>query len=269
MLEGHGPDIGGIVLHHRDGETITDREQREVILLAERGDISITWSRYAPGERGPDPHIHREHADTFYVLDGEMTFTLGAESKRVVVPPGGFVAVPPNLVHSFVNEGAADLRFLNFHAPDGGFAAYMRARRDGVKAGFDSFDPPADGGLPAGGAIVSGPGEGERLVSGNRDTLLKGHLPVLSFGEWILGGPLDGPELHQHDAGVDSFYVLEGELEITIEDSVQAAGPGTLASIPRGVRHTFAYRGPGGARLLNLHTPDGGFADFLRRISAG
>jgi quercetin dioxygenase-like cupin family protein len=267
VLERPESGIDDVVLHYRDGETITGREQRDVILLADQDDISITWSRYAPGERGPDPHVHREHADSFYVLDGEMTFALGPSGKRAAVQGGGFVAVPPNLIHSFVNEGSADVRFLNFHTPDGGFAAYMRGRRDGEDLGFDSFDPPDDGGRPAQDAIVSGPGEGERLVSGNRDTLLKGDLPALSFGEWTLDGPLDGPDVHKHDAGVDSFYVLQGELEITIEDAVQAVGPGTIASIPRGVRHTFAYRGSGGARLLNLHAPDGGFADFLRRIS--
>ena len=37
-----------------------------------------------------------------------------------------------------------ELRYLNFHAPGGGFADYLR----GVSAGFDSEDPPADGGRP-------------------------------------------------------------------------------------------------------------------------
>jgi len=72
---------------------------------------------------------------------------------------------------------------------------------------------------------------------------------------------------HRHDRRVDSFYVLEGELDLTIERSRHAAGPDTLASVPRGVRHTFAHSGPGKARVLNVHAPDGGFADFLRRAS--
>ena len=37
------------------------------------------------------------------------------------VPAGGFVAAPPNVAHSFANEGAAEARFLNLHAPDTGF----------------------------------------------------------------------------------------------------------------------------------------------------
>jgi len=140
------------------GETITEREAREVILLVARDELSVTWSRYGPGERGPDPHVHREHTDSFYVLEGELAFTLGPEREQVTAPAGCFVAVPPNLVHSFVNDGGTDARFLNVHTPDGGFAAFMRGRRDGRDVSFDSFDPPADGGRPAAEATVGRPG---------------------------------------------------------------------------------------------------------------
>lgn len=257
----------GIVVAPGDGETITALQRRDVTLLTDLEEISITWSRYAAGEVGPDPHVHREHTDAWYVLEGDLTFALGPGAERTRVGPGSFVAVPPNLIHSFANEGDREARFLNFHTPDGGFAAYMRGRRDGLDTTFDSFDPPADGGLGAGDAVISGPGEGERLVSGNRTLLLKGPLVDLCFAEFTIQGQFDGPGLHRHDAEVDSFYVLEGELELTVEDSIRPAVPGTLASVPRGVRHTFAHGGAGGVRFLNVHAPDAGFAAFLRRVS--
>jgi quercetin dioxygenase-like cupin family protein len=260
--EGHG-----VVVGPGEGETITQREHRDLVILAERDDITITRMRYGPGERGPDLHVHREHTDAFYVVGGELTFVLGREADRIRVTAGSFVAAPPNVAHSFFNEADADAHFLNFHTPDQGFAEYLRGQRDGEKVPFDSFDPPADGGRPAAQAIVTGPGEGERLVQGNRVVFLKGVLPELCFAEWVLDGPFDGPDLHSHDHQVDSFYVLEGELDLTIEDSVLAAGPEMLASVPRGVRHTFNHSRPGTARVLNVHAPDGGFADFLRRIS--
>ncbi len=200
--------VDDVLLHPGDGETITDRERREVVLLAGLQDISITRSRYGPGERGPDPHVHREHTDAFFILDGVLNFALGPEGERSSVPAGGFVAVPPNVTHSFRNDGDGDARFLNFHAPDGGFAAYMRAARDGREAGFDSFDPPPDGGLVASEAIVRGPGEGERLVSRNRVIFLKSDLPDLCFSEFIIDGPFTGPDVHHHERQVDSFYVL-------------------------------------------------------------
>ena len=217
------------------------------------------------GEAGPDPHVHREHTDAFYVLEGDTKLHGGPGAERMTVGAGGFVAVPPNVVHSFLNDSTADATWLNLHAPDTGFADYLRGARDGVDTGFDSFDPPADGGLPATGVIVTGPGEGERPESGTLVVTLKGVLPELCFVEWALDGPFDGPDLHHRDEQVDAYYVLEGELELTIDGSVHTIGPDTLASVPRGARHTFAHRGDGAARVLNVHAPDGGFADFLRR----
>ena len=61
--------------------------------------------------------------------------------------------------------------------------------------------------------------------------------------------------------------VLEGEIEFTVEGSAHAAGPGTLASIPRNVDHTFRHAHHGRARMLNIHAPNAGFADFLRRTA--
>jgi hypothetical protein len=40
---------GGVGLRIGDGEPITRKERREVVLLAARPEISITWSRYAAG----------------------------------------------------------------------------------------------------------------------------------------------------------------------------------------------------------------------------
>ena len=261
------PNAHHVIVEPGEGETITRRERRDLVILAERDDITITRMRYGPGERGPDPHVHHEHTDAFYLIEGELTFVLGREADRIPVTAGTFVAAPPDVVHTFFNEGSADAHFLNFHTPDKGFADYLRGQRDGEKVPFDSFDAPADGGRPVAEAVVTGPGEGERLVSGNRVVFLKGDLPDLCFAEWVLDGPFDGPQVHHHDHQVDSFYVLEGELDMTVDDSVHAVGPDTLASVPRGVGHTFKHRQPGTARVLNVHAPDGGFADFLRRIT--
>jgi quercetin dioxygenase-like cupin family protein len=151
-----------------DGETITAREGRNLVILAERRAVTITWTHYAAGESGPGLHVHREHTDAFYVLDGELTFFVGPEGAgKVRLAAGGFVAAPPNVVHTYVNDSGADARWLNLHAPDTGFADYLRALRDGRPTAFDQFDPPADGGRPASDAIVIRPGDFERAVIGD------------------------------------------------------------------------------------------------------
>jgi hypothetical protein len=60
-------------------------------------------------------------------------------------------------VHTFVNASDAAATWLNFHAPDNGFAAYLRAARNGDQKAWDSFDPPADGGRPAADVVVRQP----------------------------------------------------------------------------------------------------------------
>jgi quercetin dioxygenase-like cupin family protein len=191
--DGDKPMNAGPLLRREEGETITARAERDVNLLAGDDALSITWSRYAGGERGPDLHVHREHTDAFYVLEGELTFGLGPAGDPLRMTAGGFVAVPPGIVHSFANESGTDAAWLNFHAPDKGFAAYLRAARDGRDAAFDSFDPPAGGGGPVGSAVVSGPGDGEHVTVGGAAVRVKCRLPELTVVEWPMApGPRPG-----------------------------------------------------------------------------
>jgi quercetin dioxygenase-like cupin family protein len=149
-----------------EGETISDRDARNVVILHAGDAVTVTWSRYSGGERGPELHLHREHTDAFYVLTGALRFALGPRGERVArAPAGTLVSAPPGVAHSFMNAETSDTTWLNVHTPDAGFAAYMRGARDGHALPFDSFDVPAetrgDGGLPAAEAVVVAPGAGE------------------------------------------------------------------------------------------------------------
>ena len=157
------------LLRLEDAETITASEHREILVLVEAPEVTVTWSRYGAGQRGPDPHVHREHVDAFYVLQGELTFLVGPDQERRLVGPGGMVAVPANVVHAFANESDADAAWLNMHAPDTGFAHYLRDLREGRRPHFDQFDPPDDGGRPPAEVVVT---DGASLV-----------LPELSIAE--------------------------------------------------------------------------------------
>jgi quercetin dioxygenase-like cupin family protein len=114
------------------------------------------------------------------------------------------------------------------------------------------------------GVIVSGPGEGERFDRGDRVITLKAELGQLSVNE-IEFEPAFSVPPHRHEDHVDAFFVLEGEVEFTLESGVVTAGPGTLVAAPPGTLHGFGTRGPGRARVLNLHAPDAGFAESVRR----
>jgi quercetin dioxygenase-like cupin family protein len=137
-------------------ELIADTPRRRVELLCDDPAVNATVSRFAAGERGADLHVHREHTDFFYVLEGELTVLLGPEGERVRVRPGTLARVPPNVIHGFMNAGDGVLRYLNLHAPGMRFADYLRGARDGVPFAYDQFPPPADGGRPITDAVIGG-----------------------------------------------------------------------------------------------------------------
>jgi quercetin dioxygenase-like cupin family protein len=64
-----------------------------------------------------EAHVHDGEDDAFYILEGEMTFTV--EGEDVKAPPGTFVLVPPGVRHGFRNDGDTAVRMLNIHAPAG------------------------------------------------------------------------------------------------------------------------------------------------------
>jgi mannose-6-phosphate isomerase-like protein (cupin superfamily) len=70
-----------------------------------------------PRREGPEPHVHEDEDDSFYVLEGELTFLV--EDEEVVAGPGTFVLVPPGVPHTFASRGEAVARFINVHAPAG------------------------------------------------------------------------------------------------------------------------------------------------------
>jgi mannose-6-phosphate isomerase-like protein (cupin superfamily) len=135
-------------------ETILQREKREIAILVAREEVTINHARYSAGEQVAGPHVHHEHTDAFYVLEGELTFEIGREPETITVSSGGFVAVPPGVAHSLRNDSDHPARWLTIHAPEAGFAAFMRGVRDGVEVEWDISAVPAEGGLSASEAIV-------------------------------------------------------------------------------------------------------------------
>ena len=82
----------------------------------------------------------------------------------------------------------------------------------------------------------------------------------IDFDETLVVDP------HTHPDHTDSFLVLEGQVEFTAGDETVVLGPGGFISSPPGARHGFRSAG-GRARVLNLHTPSGGFTDDIRRTT--
>ena len=69
-----------------------------------------------PGRR-LEAHAHRGEDDSFYILEGVMTFEV--DGRDVVAPPGTWIMVPPGVMHGFRNDGDVPVRMFNVHAPAG------------------------------------------------------------------------------------------------------------------------------------------------------
>jgi quercetin dioxygenase-like cupin family protein len=252
--------VDGVVLKPGEGESLFGGR---IVLKATFDQLCITESLFPDARDGAEPHYHRQHADSFYVLEGGLAVLVHDKEKQL--DPGAFVCAPPDVVHGFRSTSRA--RFLNFHTPDGGFAENLRARNRREPGGFDSIDAPPGSGKPPLEAVFHRPGDGERLNGKQRVATIKAGREELSLIEFELEPGFEGPDPHSHDDHIDSFYVLEGEPEFLAGDETLRLGPGSFIAAPIGFRHTFSNPGDKPARLLNIHAPSVGFHDWLRGVS--
>jgi mannose-6-phosphate isomerase-like protein (cupin superfamily) len=74
--------------------------------------VSFFLATHAPGE-GPRLHRH-PYEETFILLQGEATFTVGGET--LTPDPGHVLIVPPNTPHKFVNSGEVRLQQVSIHS---------------------------------------------------------------------------------------------------------------------------------------------------------
>jgi mannose-6-phosphate isomerase-like protein (cupin superfamily) len=69
--------------------------------------------------------------------------------------------------------------------------------------------------------------------------------------------PDGGPPPHIHHREQESYYILEGTLDITLGETVLKVSPGDFVHIPRGTVHAFRNTGETAARMLLLCVPSG------------
>ena len=80
------------------------------------GKYALCEATVPPGG-GPPPHVHSREEEGFYVLEGEITFTVNGE--RIVAKAGTFANMPVGTPHSFKNESDRPARMLLSVAPAG------------------------------------------------------------------------------------------------------------------------------------------------------
>lgn len=247
----------------RTGERLVDIREATVLVLCDRPELVMTYARLQT-EGGPPLHVHRRHADTFVVLEGELNAGLAGEQR--VLGAGCAWSAPIGLAHGYRHAGTDEARFLNLHTPGVGFAEYLFGERTAEEV--DQFPPPPDGGLPIDHALVLAfAEEGETIRDVPESTVrILVDLPELAMTWTRYEEGEDGPGPHIHREHSDAFFVLSGALVFRVGPQLERveAGPGTFVLAPPHVVHTFRNEGPGPATWLNFHAPSAGFAEFLR-----
>jgi quercetin dioxygenase-like cupin family protein len=119
--------------------------------------IGLVENTVPAGWDGPPLH-HHSFDETFYVLDGELTFQLGDEIRTA--GPGDVVFAAGGSVHTLANLGDREARYLIAVTP-GGFERYF----DRLAAKALGVDPPATAAKGYPETTVVGPHIRERLES--------------------------------------------------------------------------------------------------------
>jgi quercetin dioxygenase-like cupin family protein len=89
------------------------------IMLATAEDTNGEYScieQLIPRGAGPGSHVHELADETFYIMEGEMTFFV--DDKPIKGTAGSFVAIPRGTKHAFQIDSDT-LRLLNTYVPAG------------------------------------------------------------------------------------------------------------------------------------------------------
>ena len=117
---------------------VLERPGRWAVVKVSREEIVLMEFEMEPRTDGAGPHFHKEHVDSFYVIEGELEVTVAGET--VHAGPGELVHAPPHVVHSFKNSSAGRLRLLNIHTPGMRFDEYIRKMDEGVDVNPEEYD---------------------------------------------------------------------------------------------------------------------------------
>lgn len=114
------------LIHHTPGKGKTYSAVGDKYVMLATGEQTggaycLVEATVPPGG-GPPPHYHTNEEETFYVLEGEITFTVGEQT--ITGTHGTFVQIPRNTPHAFKNNSAGQVRMLIQCIPSG-FEKFM------------------------------------------------------------------------------------------------------------------------------------------------
>ncbi|MEO6589323.1 MAG: cupin domain-containing protein, partial [Pyrinomonadaceae bacterium] len=215
-------------------------------------------------------HLHENQAETFYVMDGAVTFWVA--DKVYQAKKGAFISIPKNTRHRF-EVISSKTRILNSFYP-AGFEQFYINNLPEAKTGLTEEDKPELNWQ----IIGDGKNDWDTVLLDKESNLDHagdgGEIPFIRYrtdgpGLWGLGllwvvmadaeqtssvhsfidelipqGPSAAPHIHQ--AAEEIFYILDGEMTFFTGDEWKPlkATPNSLVVVPKGTKHSFQIDTP-------------------------
>ena len=108
------------------------------------------------------------------------------------------------------------------------------------------------------GTILLGPGDVYTSLASSAET--DGDYIVLE----ALVPPDGGPPPHIHHNQVETFYILEGEMEVIVGDQIHETKAGDFVHISKGTPHRFLNRSRTTTKMIFTFVPAGDIEEFFR-----
>ena len=224
----------------------------QITVLLDRSETELTeigWNCWRAGLDGP-PHRHDDKDQVFYITDGEGTVVLGED--RYEVSPGNAVYVPAGLIHQTITRQGGMLCYLLlniFNNPEkeghATFADHIEKVKQIRKKQAETGEADVDGK-----GLVSEPTQkpkffqnvfaGKTFDFGSNTTIL--HLDrsetnkfELVVVEWQPGNK---GTMVAHKEKEQTFFMLRGHGEVTVDGVTEKVKPGDLVFVPRNTAHT-------------------------------
>jgi RimJ/RimL family protein N-acetyltransferase/quercetin dioxygenase-like cupin family protein len=119
--EGVKAESEGLFVSPEEGKSLSNPIGGRMMVKVRDGDTGGAFSVHdnviPAGSPGPLPHLHHDHEETFYVLEGELTVRVG--ERRITAPAGSFIVIPRGAVHQPSNPGTEPTRVLLIFSPAG------------------------------------------------------------------------------------------------------------------------------------------------------
>jgi mannose-6-phosphate isomerase-like protein (cupin superfamily) len=95
---------------------------------------------WAPPGSGPALHVHSREDETFWILEGRLTFRCGED--LISAGPGSLTFLPRGVPHTFVVEGDEPVHLLSVCTPGGLEGFFAAAGRPAEHDGLPPNEPP-------------------------------------------------------------------------------------------------------------------------------